>query len=349
VLILAGGTGGHIFPGLAVAAALRARDVPVAWMGSRRGLENRLVPAAGIELHSIAVTGLRGKRGLAVLAAPLVLLRALLQALQVFRALRPRAAISFGGYAAGPGGIAAWLLRCPLLVHEQNRVVGLTNRVLSRLARRLLGGFPDALRGAEWVGNPVRSSIADLPPPAERLAGRAGPLRLLVLGGSQGARALNRAVPLAVRGQVNIELWHQCGEHLLPDAEQAYAAAGIGVRLEPFIERMDGAYAWADLVVCRAGALTVAELAAAGVAALLVPFPFAVDDHQTANAQWLVEAGAAECLPEGDDLADALAARLQALLGDRGRLLRMAEAARSLARPDAADRVAAACIAEARA
>ncbi len=346
VLIMAGGTGGHIFPGLAVAAALRARGVPVAWLGSQRGLEGRLVPAAGIELTTIAVAGLRGKGPLALLAAPLAVLRAVLQALRVFRALRPRAAISFGGYAAGPGGIAAWLLRCPLLVHEQNRIPGLTNRVLSRLAKRVLAGFPDALPTAQWVGNPVRDAIAALAPPAQRFAGRDGPLRLLVLGGSQGARALNVALPAALAGLSNIETRHQCGERLLESAEAAYRQADVVVHLEPFIERMEQAYGWADLVICRSGALTVAELAAAGVAALLVPFPHAVDDHQTHNAGWLVAAGAAECLTEGPNLAALLRARVAALATDRPALLRMAEAARALAKVDAAERVADACLAE---
>jgi len=351
VLVMAGGTGGHIFPGLAVAAALRARGVPVAWLGSQRGLENRLVPGAGVELVTIAVAGLRGKGVLALLLAPLALLRALLQALAVLRRLRPRCAISFGGYAAGPGGLAAWLLRCPLLVHEQNRIPGVTNRVLAKLSRRVLGGFPDALPKAEWVGNPVRAAIAGLPPPAQRLAERAGPLRLLVLGGSQGARALNAGVPAALAtlaGRVAIEVRHQCGERLADAARTAYAGTAITVSLEPFIEHMDEAYGWADLVVCRAGALTVAELAAAGVASLLVPFPHAVDDHQTRNAEWLVEAGAAELLPEGPGLVAALAERVGALAADRGALSRMAQAARALARADAAERVADACLAEAR-
>lgn len=348
---MAGGTGGHIFPGLAVAAALRARGVPVAWLGSRRGLENRLVPGAGIELVTIAVAGLRGKGVLALLLAPLALLRALLQALAVLRRLRPRCAISFGGYAAGPGGLAAWLLRCPLLVHEQNRIPGVTNRVLAKLSRRVLSGFPDALPRAEWLGNPVRAVIAGLPPPPQRLADRAGPLRLLVLGGSQGARALNAGVPAALAtlaGKAAIEVRHQCGERLVDAARAAYAGTAVAVSLEPFIEHMDEAYGWADLVVCRAGALTVAELAAAGVASLLVPFPHAVDDHQTRNAEWLVEAGAAELLPEGPGLEAALAGRIGALALDRGALSRMAQAARALARADAAERVADACLAEAR-
>jgi len=216
VMIMAGGTGGHIFPGLAVAAALRARDVPVLWLGADGGLETRLVPAAGLELRTLPVRGLRGKGLRSLLGAPLMLARALFSALRVLRAVRPRSVISFGGYAAGPGGLAAFLTRVPLLVHEQNRIPGMTNRLLARLARRVLCGFPGAFAPSEKlhvVGNPVRQSIAGLAPPAERLAGRSGALRLLVLGGSQGARALNRALPeaLAVRG-VHCEVRHQCGE-----------------------------------------------------------------------------------------------------------------------------------------
>ncbi|MGQ0801204.1 MAG: undecaprenyldiphospho-muramoylpentapeptide beta-N-acetylglucosaminyltransferase [Pseudomarimonas sp.] len=349
VLIMAGGTGGHIFPGLAVAAALRARNVPVTWLGSQRGLETRLVPGAGITLSTIAVSGLRGRGWLTLLAAPLTILRALLQAIAVLRAIKPRAAISFGGYAAGPGGLAAWLLRCPLLVHEQNRIPGLTNRVLARIAKRVLLGFPDAMAGAQWVGNPVRNQIAQLPSPSSRLAGRSGPLCVLVMGGSQGARALNAAVPAALSGLNGFTIRHQCGERLADSARSAYAQANVEVRLEPFIERMDEAYGWADLVICRSGALTVAELAAAGVAALLVPFPHAVDDHQTHNAQWLVDAGAAERIAEGPDLAMQLKQRLLALASDRPTLLRMAEAARACAKTDAAEQVALACLAEARA
>lgn len=349
VLIMAGGTGGHIFPGLAVAAALRARGVPVAWLGGRVGLEGRLVPAAGIELDAIEISGLRGKGWRTLLAAPLRLLRAIVQARRVFAARRPRCAVSFGGYAAGPGGVVAWLRGCPLLVHEQNSVAGLTNRLLARLARRVLCGFPDALPGGEWVGNPVRASITALAPPAQRLAEHAdAPLRVLVLGGSQGARALNEHVPQALAG-VAAEVWHQCGERQAEAARLAYAEAGVTVRLEPFIEHMDAAYGWADLVICRAGALTIAELAAVGVAALLVPFPHAVDDHQSRNADWLAAAGAAERLDEGVDLARRLGIRIRALAEDRPRLLRMAEAGRALARSDAAERVADACLAEARA
>jgi len=343
VLILAGGTGGHIFPGLAVAAALRARGVPVLWLGADGGMETRLVPQHGIAIETISIRGLRGKGAATLLGAPLRVLRAVRAAAKVLRAHRPRVVVSFGGYAAGPGGIAARLAGVPLVVHEQNRAPGLTNRVLARVARRVLTGFPDTFGGRreEVVGNPVRGEIAALPPPAERFATRAGALHLLVLGGSQGARALNAAVPRALAGITGaVAVRHQCGEKLREDAERAYADAGVSASVEPFIADMAAAYAWADLVVCRAGALTLAELCAAGVGSVLVPFPQAVDDHQTRNAEYLVERGAALLLPQDDALVAGLRAAIAQFSGDPPRRLAMAEAARNLARPDAAARVA---------
>jgi UDP-N-acetylglucosamine--N-acetylmuramyl-(pentapeptide) pyrophosphoryl-undecaprenol N-acetylglucosamine transferase len=348
VMILAGGTGGHIFPGLAVAAALRARGVPVSWLGADGGMETRLVPQQGIAIDTIAVKGLRGKGVMALLGAPLRVLQAIRAASRVMRARQPLAVISFGGYAAGPGGIAAKLHGVPLIVHEQNRAPGMTNRVLARFARSVLTGFPQTFKGIDEdvVGNPVRESIAALPMPAQRFAARNGALRLLVLGGSQGARALNDAVPRALatlNGSVQVR--HQCGEKLRGDAERAYARAGVAATVEPFIADMADAYANADLVVCRAGALTLAELCAAGVGSVLVPFPQAVDDHQTRNAEYLVERGAALLLPQGDALAEELRVILAALAADPARRLAMAEAARALARPDAAERVADAVLA----
>jgi UDP-N-acetylglucosamine--N-acetylmuramyl-(pentapeptide) pyrophosphoryl-undecaprenol N-acetylglucosamine transferase len=353
VMIMAGGTGGHIFPGLAVARELEARAVPVVWLGSEIGLETRLVPEAGLALESIAIAGLRGKGLRTLAAAPPRLLRAVWQAMRVMRRHRPRSVLSLGGFAAAPGGLAAWLLGRPLLVHEQNRVPGMTNRMLSRVARRVMAGFPDAFPTAlraQAVGNPVRADIAALPSPAQRLAGRDGPVRVLVIGGSQGARALNRFLPAAFAGVApgSIEVRHQCGARMLDEARAAYAAAGLDVTPEPFIADMADAYGWADLAICRAGALTIAELAAAGVASLLVPFPAAVDDHQTRNAAFLVDAGAAVLLPEGEGFESRLAGALAQLLGDRGRLLAMAMAARGVARIDAAARVADACIEEGR-
>lgn len=354
VLIMAGGTGGHVFPALAVAEWLRARGAPVAWIGTRNGLEATLVPKAGIPVEWIEVSGLRGK-GLARAARmPFILGRALRQAGAILRRLRPQVVLGMGGFASGPGGMMARWLGVPLVVHEQNAIAGMTNRWLSRFADRTLQAFPDTFapdRRATVVGNPVRRAIAALPPPERRWTERSGPSRLLVLGGSQGARALNQMVPQALAllaGSERPEVWHQAGGQLHEAATAAYAAAGVTARLTPFIDQMAEAYAWADLVLCRAGALTVAELAAAGVGALLVPFPFAVDDHQTVNARFLERAGAALLRQQGDLTAETLAALLREWLGDRDRLLTMATAARRLARVDAAERVALACLEQAR-
>ena len=348
VLILAGGTGGHIFPGLAVAHALRERGVPVRWLGAEGGMETRLVPEHGIDIDTILVRGMRGKGIATLLATPFKLLGAIRAARRVLAQRKPRAVVSFGGYAAGPGGLAAKLAGIPLLVHEQNRAAGLTNRVLAKLARRVLTGFPQTFANEEVVGNPVRANIAAVPSPAERLAARSGALRLLVLGGSQGARALNAAVPEALKSLEGIafEVRHQCGEKLRADAEAGYAQAGIAASVEPFIADMAAAYAWADLVVCRAGALTLAEVCAVGVGSVLVPFPQAVDDHQTRNAEYLAERGAALLIPQDDMLATRLATTLRDLAGDGARRQAMAAAARALAKPDAAARVADAVLAE---
>jgi len=345
VLIMAGGTGGHIFPGLAVAAELAARSVPVVWLGASGGLETRLVPQHGLPIETLAIAGMRGKGFAAVLATPLRLLRAVLAARAVLRRHAPRSVLSMGGYAAAPGGIAARLARIPLVVHEQNSVPGLTNRILARFARRVLTGFDHAFAGAEWVGNPVRASIAALPPPAERYAGREGPLNLLVLGGSQGAQSLNSALPEVLRrrgSRLPTVVRHQCGAKHFDKAKAAYLAAGIEADVVPFEDDMAAAYARADLVICRSGALTLAELAAAGVPSILVPYPHAVDDHQTKNAQAMVAAGGAALVAEGEDFVKRLGAAFEEL-GDRTRLLRMAAAARSLAKPDAAGRIADVC------
>lgn len=342
VLILAGGTGGHIFPGLAVAAELRARGIPVVWLGADGGMETRLVPQHDIPLETIAISGLRGKGVGALLGAPLRLLSAIRAAAKVLHAHKPRAVVSFGGFAAGPGGIAAVIAGVPLLVHEQNRAPGLTNRVLAKFARRVLTGFPDAFPGKEEVvGNPVREIISALPRPRERFAGRDDRLNVLVLGGSQGARALNEALPKALRALqgARIDVRHQCGEKMRAEAEQAYRAAGVEASIEPFIADMAGAYAWADVVVCRAGALTLAELCAAGVGSVLVPLPTAVDDHQTKNAQYVAQRRAAEMVKQDATLVDKLAGALRTLALDPARRLAMAEAARTLAKPNAAAQV----------
>ena len=347
VLIMAGGTGGHIFPGLAVAEALRARGVPVVWLGAEGGMETKVVPAHGIELVTVPVGGLRGKGLKTRLLAPLMLARALVSSLSALRRIKPRSVLSMGGYVAGPGGVAARMTRRPLLVHEQNRVAGFTNRKLASHAQRVLAGFSDALPNAEWVGNPVRGAIAALPSPRERMGSRSGRPRLLVLGGSLGARALNIALPQALAlmsPSQRPEVLHQCGNRGIDEARAAYAKAGVEAQIVPFIEDMAGTYAWADLAVCRAGALTLAELTAAGLGAVLVPFPYAVDDHQTRNAEALVAAHAAELMQEKDLDVQQLAQRLEALLDNRERMIAMAGAARTLAKPDAADVIARACM-----
>ncbi len=337
ILVMAGGTGGHVYPALAVAESLIGSGWPVVWLGTRAGLEARVVPARGIPIEWVDVGGLRGKGFTAWAAAPLRLARAFMQSIAVMRRHRPRAVLGMGGYVSGPAGLAAWLLRRPLLIHEQNAVGGTTNRILAHFARRVLTGFPGVL-GGEWIGNPVRPEISALPSPAARLHGRTEPLRVLVLGGSQGARALNAVVPFAVAllpTNQRPEVRHQCGDKLLDEARAAWAAAGVRVEPVAFIEDVAAAYAWADVVLCRAGALTVAELAAAGVASVLVPLPHAVDDHQTANARYLVDAGAGELLPESALTPASLAATLERLAGDRKALLEMATAARRVARSDA--------------
>ncbi|HEX7044783.1 MAG TPA: undecaprenyldiphospho-muramoylpentapeptide beta-N-acetylglucosaminyltransferase [Burkholderiales bacterium] len=351
VLIMAGGTGGHVFPGLAVARRLRAAQVPVTWLGTREGLEARIVPAAnlGIEMEWITIRGVRGKGVRGWLLLPLRLARAMAQAYAVMRRRRPRAVLSLGGFVAGPGGLVAWLARAPLLIHEQNAIPGMTNRWLALFAREVLTGFPGtfgAAARARHVGNPVRAEIAALPLPEERFAARAGALRLLVVGGSQGASALNRVVPEAVQrlraAGTAIEVWHQTGRDAAAAVAQAYGA--LPARVAAFIDDMAAAYAWADLVVCRAGAMTVAELAAAGVGSVLVPFPAAVDDHQTANARFLVDRGAAVLLPQAELTAERLADVLQPLAANRGVLLRMAQAARAASMPDADETVANLCL-----
>jgi len=353
ILILAGGTGGHVYPALAVATALQAEAQEVVWLGTRRGLESRVVPAAGIPIEWVAVSGLRGKGALTLLLAPFRLLYALWQSLLVMLRHRPAVVLGMGGFVSGPGGLAAWLTRRPLVIHEQNAVAGMTNRLLARLARVVLQAFPGSFnskRQVETVGNPVRETIAAIEAPDTRLAGRFGPLRLLVLGGSQGALALNEAVPAALAllpDDIRPVVRHQTGERTAAEAQSAYEQYGIEATLEPFIEDMAEAYAWADLVICRAGALTVAELSAAGLPAIFIPFPAAVDDHQTANAQPMVEAGAADILEQSRLNGESLAGLLQPWLTSRDALLVRARKARALAVPDSLSRITGHCLAAA--
>lgn len=349
ILIMAGGTGGHVFPALAVAQSLRGAGHEVVWMGTREGLEARIAPEHGFDVEWIRVHGLRGTGLRRWLTAPLVLARALIQALAALRRQRPAVVLGMGGFAAGPGGVAAWLLRRPLVIHEQNAAAGMTNRWLARFARLRLQAFPGALAGAETVGNPVREGFACLPPPEARAALRDGPIHLLVLGGSLGARALNERLPAALARlpAARRPLVRHQGGRSVEVAEAAYAAAGVEAHIEAFIDDMPSAYGWADLVVCRAGAMTIAELAAAGVAAVLVPFPYAADDHQARNADYLVRAGAAECVAESALSVDRLAERIDAL-SERGRLVAMGVAARAVAAPDAVRRIAQHCLEVAR-
>lgn len=345
---MAGGTGGHVFPALAVAQELRRRGHTIVWMGAPDSFESRTVPAQGFPIEFVRVTGLRGKGALALLAAPLRLLRAVREAWAILARHRPQAVLGMGGFASGPGGLAAWLQRVPLVIHEQNAAPGLTNRLLSRLARRVLEAFPDTFAGAQTVGNPVRAGFAELAAPAHRLGQHAGSApRVLVIGGSQGARALNERMPQALallpEGQ-RPQVRHQAGR-TLEVAQQAYARAGVEAKVEAFITDMPAAYEWADLVVCRSGASTVAELSAAGCAALLVPFPFAVDDHQTRNGEHLVRVGAARLIQESGLSPERLARELADLLSDRARLVAMAEAARGAAWTQSTAVIAEACLA----
>lgn len=351
VLILAGGTGGHVFPALAVAIALREQNESVVWLGTRRGLEARVAPAAGFPVEWVRVRGVRRKGLLAWIVAPVQLTLALWDALRIVWRCRPKVVLGMGGYVSGPGGLAAWLLRRPLIIHEQNAVAGLTNRLLALLAREVLIAFPGSFSEspkARLTGIPVRDAIMGLPDPAERLGGRGAPMRLLVIGGSQGAQALNEAVPAAVACLPSAErpaVWHQAGEATLGVARAAYAQAGIKARIEPFIDDMAAAYAWADLVVARSGALTVAELAAAGVGAILVPYPAAVDDHQTRNGEYLANAGAAVLMPQAALTPERLAAEIGAHVRDPALRLERARRARRLAWPRATSEMVSACLA----
>lgn len=344
LLIMAGGTGGHIFPGLAVAEEARAAGWQVVWMGARGGMEERLVPRQGIATAWIRARAARGKGLVQKLLLPTNLLYSFWESARHIRRLRPDVVLGMGGYVAFPGGMMASLLGRPLALHEQNAIAGLANRVLAGVADKIMVGFPDALKGGEWTGNPVRREVAGVASPEGRFAGRTGPLRLLVVGGSLGAQALNDAVPRALALLAEKpRVVHQSGEKHLEALRAHYSAAGVAGELVAFIDDMARRYAEADLVICRAGAVTIAELSAAGMASVLVPFPHAVDDHQTANARFLAGRGAAILLPQSELTAQRLAALIAAL--DRKALLDMARKARALGKPDAARAVAQRCMA----
>jgi UDP-N-acetylglucosamine--N-acetylmuramyl-(pentapeptide) pyrophosphoryl-undecaprenol N-acetylglucosamine transferase len=363
VLIMAGGTGGHVFPALAVARELRKHGVDVVWLGTHKGLEASVVPKAGIAMEWVSVAGLRGKHIADWLVSPFRLTAAIVQSLGVLRRRRPMAVLGMGGFVSGPGGLASRILRIPLVIHEQNAIAGMTNRWLAKLADRVLQAFPSAFPQsgrATTTGNPVRAEIASVAAPRRRYAQRTGPLRLLVIGGSLGAQALNESVPQALQRlpeAARPQVRHQTGIRNLEAAQKCYAVAGVAASVEPFIEDMASAYAWADLVLCRAGAMTVSELAAVGVPAILVPYPYAVDDHQTHNAKYLVDAGAASLLPQDQLSVASLCATLaeygiagcdddaeRCFRAARDRLLLKAEAARALAKPHAAQAVAQFCL-----
>ncbi len=350
ILIMAGGTGGHVFPALAVARALRGCDQEIVWLGSRHGIEDELVPRDGFPLEATRVSGLRGKGVWSWLLAPLKLMLAIFDALSVVIRRQPQLVVGMGGFVSGPGGVAAWILRKPLIIHEQNSVAGLTNRLLAGLAREVLEAFPGSFSSgieARLVGNPVRTAITDLPEPSVRFAGRRGRLRVLVLGGSQGARVLNDIVPAAIgllgTGQQCV-VRHQSGRNDFARTRDAYKAVGLEARVEAFIDDIAEYYEWADLVICRSGALTISELTAAGLGASLVPYPTAVDAHQTKNAHFLVTAGAAVLIAQAELSAELLSAELRRCCDDRAMVVDRAVRARALAKPDATSDVVDLCM-----
>jgi UDP-N-acetylglucosamine--N-acetylmuramyl-(pentapeptide) pyrophosphoryl-undecaprenol N-acetylglucosamine transferase len=348
-LIMAGGTGGHIFPGLAVAQALHDKGWQVHWFGGKGSaghpsMESQLVPPQGFAFEAIDFGGLRGKGLVTVALLPLRLLKAFWQSIQVLRRVKPDVVLGLGGYITFPGGMMSVLLGKPLLLHEQNSVAGLANKVLAGVADRVFTAFPEVLKRARWVGNPLRAAFLNQPDPAQRFAGRSGPLKLLVVGGSLGAKALNEIVPqaLALLPEASRpEVIHQSGTKQIEALRANYAGAGVQAQLTPFIDDTAQAFADADLVICRAGASTVTELAAVGAAALFVPFPSAVDDHQTSNARFLVDQGGGWLVPQGQLTPASLAAQLQSL--DRASLLEKAQAAKQMQQREATQTIVAAC------
>jgi UDP-N-acetylglucosamine--N-acetylmuramyl-(pentapeptide) pyrophosphoryl-undecaprenol N-acetylglucosamine transferase len=333
VLIMAGGTGGHVFPGLAAAHYFRDRGVEVHWLGTSHGLEARIIPEHNIPLHIIAISGLRGKGIKPLVTAPFRILAAVWQAVRVMRTVNPDVVIGMGGFVSGPGGIASWLTRRPLVIHEQNAKAGLTNKLLARVARCVLQGFPGAFADSKkvtTVGNPVRTEIENIEAPASRLPSDRKPFRLLVLGGSLGAKALNEIVPLTMAMlavDIRPDVLHQAGDRHFEDTKKLYESKGMHANVVPFVKDMAEVYSWADMVLCRAGALTVAELCAVGLGAIFVPFPHAVDDHQTANADFMVRHDAAMCVQQKDLTEERLADIVEQFALSPARRLAMAEAA----------------------
>ena len=348
ILIMAGGTGGHVFPALAVADCLKEKNITVVWLGTRQGIEAKLVAEAGYEIHWLNVSGLRGKNKWSLILAPFKLIFACMQALSVIIKVKPAAVLGMGGFASGPGGLMAFLTRKPLLVHEQNAIPGMTNTLLSKMATVIMQAFPNSFtnhKSVQLVGNPVRENIAGITAPVERLKDRDDKLNILVIGGSLGAAALNKAVPEMLsmaNNQQKFDVWHQTGERNYEEALTVYSDLNIEARVNAFIDNMAEAYDWADVVICRAGAMTISELALAGVASILIPYPYAVDDHQTANAGYLVNNDAAILIPQTELSAERLSQELALLT--REKIMKMSVSAQKSAAPDAANKVAELCM-----
>lgn len=349
ILITAGGTGGHVYPGLAVARILQDQGIPVVWMGTEKGLEARVIPDAGIHMVYLSVSGLRGKGITSLLVAPFELVKALFQSFKIMRNVKPAAVLGMGGFVAGPGGLVAAMMGIPVVIHEQNAIPGLTNKLLSKVSKKVLEGFPGTFSGLDntiGIGNPVRDDIASLDIPLKRLGDRWGRVRLLIFGGSLGAQALNEVVPMAL-SEIPLDklprIRHQAGKNKDKSTKKRYETLGVEAEVTPFIEDMAEAYEWADLVICRSGALTVAELAATGLASIMVPYPHAVDDHQTANAKYLSNSGAAVLMMQEELTKENLAVLLEDLCNDRDKLIEMSFKARALAKPQATAEVASIC------
>lgn len=348
VMIMAGGTGGHVYPALAVASELKQRGIPVVWMGTRKGIEARLVPAAGIDIEWLGMHGLRGKGVVTLLLAPLKIIAACYQAMKIIRKVKPAVVLGMGGFVSAPGGLMSWVMRVPLVIHEQNAVPGMSNRLLARIAKRVLEAFPGSFKiKSEHVGNPVRDEIKSLPIPERRYEKRQGALNVLVFGGSLGAMRLNEIVPQSFAklegGQV-FNIRHQAGPGHFDQTRENYSHLNISADVMEYIDDMSSMYEWADIVICRAGAMTVSELAVAGVASILVPYPYAVDDHQTANAKYLSDQGAAILIQQKDLNVDVLTAVLNEM--NREKILSMAITARSLGMPDSTLKVTDICMAQ---
>lgn len=348
VLIMAGGTGGHVFPALAVAECLKEKGITVEWLGTKKGIESRVVIEAGYKMHWLSISGLRGKNKLSLIFAPLKLTRACLQALWVMLKVKPSVVLGMGGFVSGPGGLMAYVCRRPLVVHEQNAIPGLTNTLLSKIAGTVMESFPESFainKPVELVGNPVRAGIMRINEPSQRLENRKNGLNILVVGGSLGAAVLNKTVPemLSIsKKDLSVKVWHQTGKNNYQNTVDSYEKYKVDGRIDAFIEDMAEAYEWADVVICRAGAMTVSELAVAGVASILVPYPYAVDDHQTANAKYLVESDAAILIPQSELTAESLNKVICTL--SREKIIELSIAARQCAKPNATETVAELCM-----